>query len=224
MKLPCPGPLVRTIALAGTLALAGCHGQSIATSPPDVKSDVLLSEKHTFWFNRSDGMRFQAAMLVRSLFAEVPLTAFISMDRSHRLDFVGLSDWGFPLAQASLTLDEPTPANLHPGLARMPRFASQLSLALKRVFLIWPDPKDTGPETPQGYYAASDATETSVRYVFRFSPIRLTEKHGNDVRGPWVVFLRYAAKAPPQAVPEEIVYRSDGLEIIFKLKELSGDE
>jgi hypothetical protein len=223
MKPPCSGPLVPTLALAGILALAGCHGQNIATSPPEVKSDALMSE-HTFWFNRSDGMRFQAAMLVRSLFAEVPLTAFISVDRSHRLDFVGLSDWGFQLAQASLTLDEPTPASLHPRLARMPQLDSRLSLALQRVFLLWPGPKDTDPGAPRGYYAASDATGTSVRYAFHFSPIRLTEKHGSDVRGPWGVFLRYAAKAPPQAVPEEIIYRSDGLEIIFKLKELSGDE
>jgi hypothetical protein len=224
MKHPCPCPLVLTLALAGTLALASCHGQSIApTLPPDVQLGALMSE-HTFWFNRSDGMRFQAAMLVRSLFAEVPLTAFIAVDRSHRLDFIGLSDWGFPLAQASLTLEEPTPARLHPGLTRMPQLGSRLSLALQRVFLIWPGPKDAAPGTPRGYYAASDAAETSVRYAFHFGPIRLTEKHGSDAQSPWNVLLRYAAKAPPQAAPEEIIYRSDGLEIIFKLKELSGNE
>lgn len=216
MMRPPFGPLL----LACLLSLTGCQG--VTTSRRAGELTARMSER-TYWFNSAGGMRFQAVILVRSLFAEVPLTAFISVDKSRHLDFVGLSDWGFRLAEASLSLEDPAPTSLHPMLARIPRLGSRLSLALQRVFLIWPQPEDTDQETAKGYYVGPQAKEKEVHYAFHSDSIRPTEKNGLDARGPWRVLIHYTAEASPQAAPEKIVYQGDGLEIVFKLKELNGD-
>ncbi|WP_157137648.1 hypothetical protein [Solidesulfovibrio carbinoliphilus] len=184
---------------------------------------MLLSGR-TYWFERAGETRFQAGMLVRDLFAKVSLTAFVSTDGSGRLEFVGLSDWGMRLAQASVTLDDPAPARLSPMLARIPKLGFRLSRALGRVFLVWPRPEDVHAPRRTGYFADPKTQEREVHYAFDADTGRLTGKRGRDDRGTWCVVMRYDATSSPQTAPEAIVYQGDGLEILFKLKELSGNE
>lgn len=223
MRRAVSGALVLAVVLGVLSVLSGCRGGCVAASRSAEETATLLSGR-TYWFERVGETRFQAGMLVRALFAKVTLTAFVSMDGSGCLEFVGLSDWGMRLAEASVTLDDPAPARLSPMLARVPKLGFRLSRALERVFLVWPRPEDARVPRRKGYFADPKTLDREVHYTFDADTRRLTGKRGRDDRGTWCVVMRYDATSSPGAAPEAIVYQGDGLEILFKLKELSENE
>jgi len=215
------------IVLFLSIGLGGCqHGGGPAALYAPPPSDAPR------WFEQEGGMRFQATVLVRSAFAKVPLLAAISVDANQRLEFAGVSEWGLTLAQAFVSQgDDPAPARLHPMLARIPGRASRLPPALKRVFLIWPEPPGGHPSAGPGGSGGSggglagsgDSGGPGVRYLVDARG-RITEKKGVGKHGAWKVLLRYPEGAALQAPPQVIEYKGEGLAIVFKLKDVSGDE
>jgi len=216
------GPALLILLLSAACVLAGCQdglGRRGATGQPPASSSGGPD-----WFERVEGMRFEAAVLVRNGFAKIPLTALVSVDASGRLTFVGLSEMGFRLAEASVSSGDRPPARLHPLLARVPGLAVRLPLALERVFLVWPQTPDMGAPQREGYPAGATDPEQGVRYTWQTATERLTGKKGYGGGGDWSVSMRYAPDAAPKAAPVEIAYRGEGVSIIFKLKDVSGDE
>ena len=215
--------LVLAILLAASVMLSGCQSGCVGATLPAERTAVRLSG-HSGWFDRAEEVRFQGGMAVRTPFAKVPLIAFITIDAPGHVAFVGLSDWGMRLAEASVTLEDPAPAQLQASLTRIPKLASRLSLALTRIFLVWPGHGDYAELLGKNASREQPITPAVVRYGFDAETTQMTEKKGRDRQDTWCVSMLYGDRTSPEALPVEIIYRAGGLEIVLQLKELAGHE
>ena len=224
----------RALAIAASFAvtvslLAGCHGGTVTnkitqgrTPRADAAEEKDQPSIGSPWFALPGGIRFETAVLLRGDFVKVPLTAVAAVDAGGHLTFVGVNEMGFRLVEASFSQGDRPRVRLHPLLARAPGLSSRLPLALERIFLDWPKTSATDSDS-RGYPVATDVLD-GIRFSWQENPTRLTGKAGRDERGEWSVSLRYAPEAAPQAPPVEMIYRGDGLVIVFKLKDITGDE